>query len=163
MSTVCENFGSIAHELRSERIFVFRTFLVFCGSFWNKTGFFSQLFWCSFSVCFGSFWNKTVSFGCFHVHFWFVLVHFETNLFVSLVSKIFIGFENEPKQTQNRSCFGYFRFELKFFFYSFRGHLSCHSFGAFFLIFDIRKHLFGPCSIFHPGYFGGSTPKLHDN
>jgi len=66
------------------------------------------------------------NFGCFNVHFRFVLVHFETKLFVLVVSKyirntetnrnkIFIGFKNEPKQTRNRSCSDYFRFESKFF------------------------------------------------
>ena len=54
----------------------------------------------------------------------------ETILFVSVVSlcirntetnrnKTFNGFENEPKQTRNRSCFGYFRFEPKFLFICF--------------------------------------------
>ena len=123
--------------------------MVCFGSFWNKSVCFSclfihfrfvlvhveanlfvQLFQCTFSVCFGSFWNKTVSFSCFHIHFWFVSVYFETNLFVLVVSiyirntetkrnKIFIGFENEPKQKRNRSCFGYFRFEPKFIFIRF--------------------------------------------
>ncbi len=35
--------------------------------------------------------------------------------------KQFLVSRNEPKQTRNRSCFGLFRFEPKFFF-SFRGH-----------------------------------------
>ena len=89
----------------------------------------------SFSVCFGSFWNKSVCFGCFYIHYWFVLVHFETNLFVLVVlkyilntetnrNKIFFCFENEPKQTRNRSCFGYFWFLSFPFLYSFRGHPS---------------------------------------
>jgi len=106
------------------------TFSVCFGWFWNK----SLCFDCFnrhfrfVSVCFGSFWNKYVCFGCFDIHFRFGTVHCETNLFVSVVSidirntetnrnKIFNGFENEPKQTRNRSCFGYFRFEPKFFFF----------------------------------------------
>jgi len=75
------------------------------------------------------------------VIFWFVLVHFETNLFVSVFqntfktpkqtetnrNKIFIGFENELKQTRNRSCFIYFRFEPKNCFICFCGHPNIHS------------------------------------
>ena len=79
---------------------------------------------------FGLFRFVSVCFGCFDIHFRFGAVHCETNLFVSVVSidirntetnrnKIFNGFENEPKQTRNRSCFGYFRFDDKNFFICF--------------------------------------------
>ena len=70
-------------------------------------------------VCFGSFWNKSVCFSCLFIHFRFVSVHFETNLFVSVVSMHIFGlfwfilkqnclfrlFRNSfetPKQTETR-------------------------------------------------------------
>ena len=116
---------SLEREHFWELLIFLRPFLVCFGSFWSK------------SVCSGLFWKLQLERGVFWVLLLFLRpfsVHFETNLFVSVVSKyirntktnrnkIFIGFKNEPKQTRNRSCFGYFRFEPKFF-YSFRGHPS---------------------------------------
>ena len=144
LPTTCENFRLITQKLKSAQIFLFREnssyFWNFQGIFWFVLVHFKQicLFWLSlhtFSVCFSSFWNKSVCFSCFNVHFRFVLVHFETKLFVSFVSKfiwntetnrnkIIIGFENEPKQTRNRSCLILVWTE---FFYSFRGHPSSGS------------------------------------
>ncbi len=67
--------------------------------------------------------------------FRFVSVSYETDLFVSVVSiKVrktetnrnifFLVSRNKPKQTQNRSCFGLFRFEPKFFFVCFGDTLT---------------------------------------
>ena len=67
--------------------------------------------------------------------FWIVSVHFETVLFVSVVSiKVrnteinrnffFWVSRNKPKQTRNRSCFGLFRFEPKFIFVCFEDTLG---------------------------------------
>jgi len=139
LPTICNNFRWIAQKLRTAQNFystkVLLTFNIFKDFFVLFRFILKQicLFWLSlytFLVCFSSFWNKSVRFSCFNVQFWFVLVHFETKQFVSVVAKfiwntetnrnkIIIGFENEPKQTQNRSCFGYFRFEPKFFCFCF--------------------------------------------
>ena len=133
LPTTCKNFRLIAQKLGSGRVFLFcKNSSYFFGlfRFILKQICLFQLSLYTFSVCFGSFWKKSVCFSCFNAHFRFVLVHFETKVFVSIVSKfiwntktnrnkIIIGLENEPKQTRNRSCFGYFWFEPKFFFICF--------------------------------------------
>jgi hypothetical protein len=66
--------------------------------------------------------------------FQFVLACYETDLFVSVVSiqvrnsetnrnLLFLVSRNKLKQTRNRSCFGFFRFELKFIFVCFEDTL----------------------------------------
>ena len=45
----------------------------------------------TFLDCFSSFRHKSVCFGCLYIHFWFVLVNFETNLFVLAVSIYIFG------------------------------------------------------------------------
>jgi len=63
-----------------------------------------------------------------------VSVCYETDLFVSVVSIkvrntetnrniLFLVSRNKPKQTRNRSCFGLFRFEPKYFFFHFEDTL----------------------------------------
>jgi hypothetical protein len=63
--------------------------------------------------------------------FLFVLVCYETDLFVSVVSFtetnpnfLFLVSRYKPKQTQNRSCFGLFRFQPKFIFVCFEETLT---------------------------------------
>ena len=89
-------------------LFVLVVLIYIFGLFWLilKQICLFWLFQYTFSVWFGSFWNKTFCFSCFEIHW----KQTETNQ-----NKIFIGFENEPKQMQNRSCLGYFRFEPNFF------------------------------------------------
>jgi hypothetical protein len=65
------------------------------------------------SVCFGLLRNSSVCFGCFDIG------SKPRNKPKSLV----LVSRNKPKQTRNRSCFGLFRFELKFSFVCFEDTL----------------------------------------
>jgi hypothetical protein len=90
-----------------------------------------------FFLCLYSFKRKLL--GIFR-KFRIVSVHFETVLFVSVVSinvrntetnrKIFfLVSRNKPKQTRNRSCFGLFRFEPKNFIFHFEDTLVMGLYG----------------------------------
>ncbi len=123
-----------------------------------------------------------------------VSVRFETVLFVSVVSiqvrntetnrKIFsLVSRNKPKQTRNRSCFGFFRLEPKFFFFHFEDTLipavvekfteiskkslnSCHLFAAFGSN-QVSIHVqFTTCTVVQisttPGQGKGQDRELHN-
>ena len=80
LPTICKNFRLITQKLGSGRVF-----------FILQKFFLLLIFLRTFLVCFGSFRNKSVCFSCLYIHFWFVSFHFETNLFVSVVSMHIFG------------------------------------------------------------------------
>ncbi len=129
-----------------------QSFSVFFQIFSVFFGFFSVFsFFPVFSVCLASISKQRVSIEPkqtedppkqfkreyiwkFFQKFRVVSVCYETDLFVSAVSMqvrntetnqkfFFLVSRNKPKQTRNRSCFGLFRFELKFIFVCFEDTL----------------------------------------
>ncbi len=151
----------------TENVVFFRFFSIFFGFFlgffsvFSVFSFFSVFSVCFETVCFGclaSIPKQRVSiepkqtedppkslkesiFGNFSKNlglFWFVLVCYETDLFVLIVSIevrntetnrnfFFLVSRNKPKQTRNRSCFGLFRFEPKIIFVCFEDTLPLMS------------------------------------